>query len=148
MNEILEAIAPCGLNCSKCFAYKESEIKRNSLSLKKSLGNFDVYARRFVELLNEPTFQKYPDFKEVLDLLGEANCNGCREEKCKLFDDCNVRQCAKEKDHNFCFECDEFPCSNTGFDEHLNKRWLANQQRMSEVGVGKYYQEIKDKPRY
>ena len=78
-------IAPCGLHCGKCFAFADGDISYHSGELKKVLGNFDVYAQRFVEMLDEPVFAKYPDFKEFLNHLSMATCQGCRKEKCKLF---------------------------------------------------------------
>lgn len=60
-------IAPCGLHCGKCFAFADGDISYHSNELKRSLGNFDVYAQRFVAMLDEPVFAKYPDFKEFLD---------------------------------------------------------------------------------
>lgn len=50
-------IAPCGLHCGKCFAFADGDISYHSNELKKSLGNFEVYAQRFVEMLNEPVLQ-------------------------------------------------------------------------------------------
>ena len=67
-------IAPCGLHCGKCFAFADGDISYHSNELKKSLGNFEVYAQRFVEMLNEPVFAKYADFKEFLDHLSVATC--------------------------------------------------------------------------
>lgn len=67
-------IAPCGLHCGKCFAFSDGEISYHSNELKRSLGNFDVYAQRFVDLLDEPVFAKYPDFKEFLNHLSVATC--------------------------------------------------------------------------
>jgi ribonucleotide reductase beta subunit family protein with ferritin-like domain len=77
-----------------------------------------------------------------------ATCQGCRKEKCKLFKTCNVRVCSEEKQVDYCFQCSHFPCENTGFDEHLYKRFVAINRRMQEVGVEKYYEEVKDLPRY
>ena len=74
-------IAPCGLHCGKCFAFADGDISYHSNELKRSLGNFDVYAQRFVAMLDEPVFAKYPDFKEFLDHLSVATCQGCRKEK-------------------------------------------------------------------
>ena len=45
---IKEAIAPCGLNCEKCFAHVDGDIRRYSRKLKKRLGNFEAYARRLL----------------------------------------------------------------------------------------------------
>nr|WP_231589999.1 DUF3795 domain-containing protein [Bacteroides acidifaciens] len=102
---IKKRIAPCGLHCGKCFAFTEGDISCHSTELKKSLGNFEVYAQRFVGMLDEPVFVKYPDSKEMLDYFSVASCQGCRKEKCKLFKTCNVRACSEEKEVEFCFQC-------------------------------------------
>lgn len=141
-------LGPCGLHCGKCFAFAEGDIHNLSKKLEVALGNFDVYAERFTDMLDEPVFQKYPDFKEFLHYLTTASCKGCREEKCKLFKDCGVRLCSEEKGVDFCFECSEYPCEHTGFDEHLHKRHIAINERMKEIGAQAYYDEIKDKSRY
>ena len=146
--ETKNKLGPCGLSCDKCFAFKDGHIKHHSRKLKKYLGNFDVYAQRFTELLEEPVFDKYPEFKEMLNYFTTVECQGCRKETCRLFKDCRVRDCHKEKHVHFCFQCDEFPCQKTGFDEHLHKRSVAINQRMKEIGVENYYAEIEDKPRY
>jgi hypothetical protein len=145
---IKEKLGPCGIHCGKCFAYTDGTIRKNSIELKKALGNFDVYAQRFADMLNEPVFKKYPDFKELLTYFSTVECKGCRKEKCKLFINCKVRDCHKEKGVAFCFQCSDFPCSNTGFDEHLHKRSVDINIRIKEIGVEKYYEEIKNKPRY
>jgi hypothetical protein len=147
-SQIKERLAPCGLHCGKCFAFKDGDIADSSQKLKKSLGNFDIYAERFVELLDKPVFKKYGEFKEMLEYFSNAECAGCRNEKCKLFKNCNVRLCSEAKGVDFCFQCADFPCDNTGFDVHLNKRWVIINRRMAEIGVENYYNEIKDKPRY
>lgn len=145
---IKRRLAPCGLHCGKCFAFTDGDIHNYGARLKDSLGNFDVYAERFVVLLDEPAFRKYPDFKEFLSLLSTGSCNGCREELCKLYKSCNVRACSETKKVDFCFQCEEFPCKNTGFDEHLYNRHVKINKRMAETGVEIYYEEVKDIPRY
>lgn len=147
-NLIKNRLAPCGLHCGKCFAYIDGDIVENSIQLKKALGNFDIYAERFVELLQEPVFKKYAEFKEMLDYFSNAVCFGCRNEKCKLFKNCKVRLCSEQKGVDFCFQCPDFPCGNTGFDEHLNDRSVKINRQMAHLGVERYYEAIKDEPRY
>ena len=147
-DEIKVRLAPCGLVCEKCFAYNNSEIVEHCKQLKASLGNFDVYADRFVDLLGISVFNKYPDFKKVLDYFSNASCLGCRNDGPKLIKDCKVRSCSNRKGVDFCFQCSDFPCNETGFDDHLNSRSVSINIRMSEIGVEKYYDEIKNKPRY
>ena len=104
--------------------------------------------KRFVTLLNEPKFEKYQDFKEMLHLLASNNCKGCRQEQCHLFKNCKVRDCYKTKGIDYCFLCNCFTCNNTGFDDNLQNRWLTINRRIKEIGLENYYNEIKDKPRY
>lgn len=146
--QIKQFIAPCGLNCAKCFAYTQGDIAQHSKQLKELLGGFDAYAERFVDMLKEPVFSKYPAFKELLHHFSSGQCNGCRNEKCKLYKDCKVRECHENKSVDFCYQCSDFPCNHTGFDKHLQERFVKNNLRMKEVGVGVYFSEIKDKPRY
>ncbi len=147
-DQIKEKLAPCGLHCGKCFAFNHGDIQKQSLLLKESLGNFDIYAARFIDLLNEPVFKKYPDFKEMLAYFASDGCKGCRQEKCKLFSNCKVRDCHERQGVDFCFQCTKFPCNDTGFDEHLHKRSVNINLKMKEIGVEKYYEEVKDVPRY
>lgn len=37
-DEILNSITPCGLNCEKCFAYEDGDIRRYSLKQFKSMS--------------------------------------------------------------------------------------------------------------
>lgn len=148
LETIKQRLAPCGLHCGKCFAFKEGDIARLSTDLVQVLGGFAAYAERFVTVLDDPVFLKYPTFQEFLDYLSTGICGGCRKENCRIAKRCNVRKCSEEKNVDFCFQCQEFPCGNTDFDDNLNSRHIAINERMKEIGVEKYYNEIKDKPRY
>lgn len=145
---IRERLAPCGLHCGRCFAFAGGPIHQLSSQLQSALGNFGVYAARFAELLNDPVFTCYPQFGTVLGHLAKGACRGCRKEKCALFTSCGVRPCAEERGVDFCFQCADFPCGRTGFDEHLYRRHVAINRRMEEIGVERYYEEVKDQPRY
>ncbi len=145
---LLIKFGPCGLLCEKCFAYSSGRIKFHADRLRRNLGNFDNYAKRFVSLLEEPAFEKYADFKEMLALLSLGNCKGCRNQECYLFKGCNVRTCHKEKEVDFCYQCKDFPCNDTGFDDDLQNRWLSINERIRNVGLKNYYTEVKDKSRY
>ncbi len=146
--QIKESLAPCGLSCETCFAYVDGDIHQLSVKLKEKLGNFGPSAKRFETLLDNPIFGKYPDFKEVLDFLASENCKGCRNEQCKMFKDCGVRICHQEKQVDYCYQCDEFPCDRTNFDERLNKIWVLINEKIKEVGLEQYYEKTKARPRY
>jgi Protein of unknown function (DUF3795) len=143
--EIKKILAPCGLNCMKCQAYAEGDIKGHATALKMLLGSFDSYAKRFSKFL--PVFKNYPAFKEILHQFSQANCNGCRKGDCK-YPNCGVAMCYKQKDIDFCFQCVDFPCEKSNFDPNLHERWIRMNRRMKEMGVEAYYEETKDQPRY
>jgi hypothetical protein len=147
-DELIDKFGPCGLLCEKCYAYYKGPIRFHAEQLKNNLGEFDNYAKRFITLLDKPVFSKYDDFKELLDLLASSNCQGCRKQQCHLFAGCKVKQCYKSKEVDFCYQCKDFPCDNTGFDEDLKQRWLKINQRIRKIGLESYYNEVKDKPRY
>ncbi len=145
--QILESLSPCGISCEKCFAHINGDIRKHSLMLKEKLGNFAIYAQRFSTMV-DPIFEKYADFKVMLDYFASENCSGCRNEQCKLYKGCGVRACHQEKKLDYCFECQDFPCDKTGFDSHLQARWVKLNERIRKVGIEQYYEESKDKPRY
>lgn len=147
-NNYNDKFGPCGLLCEKCFAFQSGQIRHHAQGLKDCLGNFDNYAKRFTTLLSEPAFEKYPDFKELLTLLAAGNCQGCRKQECHLFKNCNVKNCYKVQKVDYCYQCELFPCENTGFDTNLKQRWLNINKRIRAVGLENYYNEIKDLPRY
>jgi len=148
LEKIKRQLGPCGIYCGKCYAFSDGAIKHHSSELLKALGNFEPFALRFITLLEESVFKKYPDFKEMLAHFADVGCKGCRNDDCKLFKGCKVKECARDKAADFCFQCPEFPCDHTGFDENLQKRWIAINRRMLKVGVERYFEEIKDKSRY
>ncbi len=143
--QIMKVLAPCGLNCGKCQAFSEGEIRKHAVELKKLLGAFDTYAERFSTFL--PVFKNYPAFKDLLNQFSSANCKGCRQGDCK-YPNCGVAPCHKEKSVDFCFQCNEFPCNKTNFDPNLHGRWVSMNNRIKEIGVEAYFEETKDLPRY
>ena len=143
--DILQELAPCGLDCRKCMANRDGDIRRTSEQLQRLLGSFDNYAERFSAF--QPVFENYPAFKELLAYFTQADCRGCREGDCK-FPNCTVLACSRGKGVDFCCQCDEFPCDKTDFDPNLRRRWVQMGNRMKEVGVEAYCEETKDAPRY
>jgi hypothetical protein len=97
-----ELIAYCGLDCSKCNAFKATQA--NDLERKKEL------AKKWTEGLNVE-FQ--PE---------EITCNGCLSDTlsgwCSKI--CKIRPCAVERKVKTCAHCEEYPCGKL-------KEFLANE---------------------
>jgi hypothetical protein len=143
--ELLGRMAPCGLACYTCAAAKDGAIQSHSRTLLRLLESFDGFAERSSDY--EPTLKKYPDFKEVLLLFASASCEGCRDGK-GTYPGCRVSPCTKEKGLDFCFECEAFPCDDTGFEPQLREKWLRANNRMREIGAEAFFNDVKDKPHY
>lgn len=143
--EVLQSLAPCGLNCSKCMAFADGEISRHARELSRLLGSFDTYAERFSKFI--PVFNDYPQFKNLLEVFTKGDCRGCRKGECK-YPNCIVPECSRERGADFCFQCDEFPCERATFDPNLKKRWLSMNRRMKEIGAEMYFEETRNTPRY
>lgn len=143
---IIDDLAPCGLSCSKCLNKKDGEIATTAKRLATLLGdNFASYAEIFSSFM--PGFKQYPSFRNLLDHMANAACDGCRNGK-GCYPDCVPSSCTKEKGYSFCFECPEFPCNRTRFDKDLSDRWIYMNERMKEIGPEAYHSETKDKCRY
>ncbi len=86
-------IAFCGLECTKCPAYiskrDDNQELREKTAKEWSSGGFQIE----------------PD---------QVNCNGCHSdgELLKFCAECNVRNCAIEKEYDTCADCSEYPCSD------------------------------------
>ncbi|MCP4744693.1 MAG: DUF3795 domain-containing protein [Desulfobacteraceae bacterium] len=59
-----------------------------------------------------------------------------------------MRACHQAKGIDFCHACGDFPCNNTGFNEHMHRRWIELNEHVRKVGIEKYYEQTKDQPRY
>ncbi len=145
---IKESLAPCGLCCETCFAHVNGDIGKYSMKLKEKLGNFHIKAKRFETLLDDPIFNKYPHFKEMLDYFASENCKGCRNEQCKLFKECGVRGCHQDKKIDFCYQCTQFPCDRTNFEPDMYKGWKIQNEKIRDMGIEDFYEKTKNRPRY
>jgi len=143
--EILEHLAPCGIDCYRCVAYKDGPVGQMASRLKDALTGFERMAA--IRSDNIPVLKHYSEFIEILDFLAQGECRGCRKgSACVPF--CAAKDCFKEKNVDFCFQCEEYPCSRNSYPQNLAKRWAAYNDRMKEVGVENFYEEQSKKPRY
>jgi hypothetical protein len=143
--EILQALAPCGLDCNRCADYQGGEIRRLSQNLLQLLGGYQRVAR--MKEKNSPLFKNYHHFKEILDSLAGGPCGGCRSHNNRCFIECRAKACPAEKQVDFCFQCAHYPCDSQ-FTGALRERWLLRNNRMKEIGVEEFYKEQLNIPRY
>lgn len=148
MDQIKQALAPCGLSCEKCFAHVDGEIRQYAMKLRDALGNFGPYAKRFETLMANPMFKNYPQFKGMLEYLANGNCRGCRIEQCKMFENCGIRVCYQTKQVDFCYQCQDFPCDNTRFDPVLHQAWVQINESIRRKGIEDYCLKTRNRPRY
>lgn len=76
----------------------------------------------------------------------DLKCHGCRSEQLSFFcrEKCTMKQCAAEKEIDFCGECPEYPCdelqSFQALMPHRIELWESH-QRIQDVGYEKWYLE-------
>lgn len=143
--EVVERLAPCGIDCERCVRCAHGSVKQAAQDLAESLTGFEKMAPRMAD--HVPALAQYSGFVEVLDFFSQADCEGCRAGGSQL-PFCATRTCFAEKGVNFCFECDEYPCERNQYPQNLAERWRACNDRMRDVGAVAYYRESLGKPRY
>ncbi len=141
--EIVEVLAPCGLNCSRCAEYEKGEIKQSSDKLLTLLGNYQRIAA-FKEK-SKPAFSAYQQFVDILNIFAQAPCGGCRSEGNYCPVTCAAKTCYREQGIDFCFQCSQFPCDKQ---IPVGERWQKMNERMQEVGVENFFEEQNKLPRY
>jgi len=140
---IVDILAPCGLNCSRCAEYQNGEIKQSSEKLLALLGNYQRIAT--IKEKANSAFTAYQQFLELLNIFAQGPCGGCRsaENYCPV--NCAAKTCHREKGVDFCFQCSVFPCDKP---IPLGERWLKMNERMREIGVEQFFAEQSKLPRY
>ena len=144
-SEAREKLAPCGLDCSRCADYEQGEIKQVSARLIKLLGNYQRLARMKEAVV--PAFQHYSQFQAVLEKFAAAGCSGCRGDHVLCPTVCAARDCHKENQVDFCFQCTHYPCDKQ-FSGKLRERWLTINDRMKAIGPAAYCEEQAGLSRY
>lgn len=143
--EVVERLAPCGLDCSRCYAREGGDIQSAALALREALAGFEHMAPRIEG--RYPALAHYEHFREVLDLACAGGCPDCRSGGPEM-PFCAARTCFREKGVDFCFQCDEYPCERNSYPENMAVRWHRYNDRMREVGVVQFYREQRRLPRY
>jgi Protein of unknown function (DUF3795) len=143
--EILDRLAPCGLDCHRCVMCSDGVVKRSAAALVAALEGFENMAPRVTA--RAPALEGYRQFADVLAVFAGASCTGCRGGGSTL-PFCAARTCFREQGVDYCFQCREYPCKRNQYPESFEERWRANNDRMREVGVEQYYRESLQQPRY
>jgi hypothetical protein len=143
--QILGRLAPCGIDCQRCVMCADGVVQRTALELSVALEGFDKVAARMAD--HAPGLARYEEFQQVLGLLTEVSCTGCRAGGASL-PFCAARTCFREHGVDYCFQCADYPCTHNDYPERFEQRWRATNDRMREVGVEQYYRESLRKPRY
>ena len=115
----------CGLNCGICDMYKASH------------GDTALHEELVI------WFQENVDPK-----ITYISCEKCRgpNDKCWT-EDCFFRNCATEKGHKYCFECDDFVCEKLekfGKTAPHHARTIENMKEMRKMGLEKWITSQKE----
>ena len=117
--------APCGLDCFNCELYEENLTEDLAALIHDKLG------------VNKQ----------------DITCKGCRQQDGKHYhlgpDGCATLDCVKEKGVDFCYDCDDFPCSKLAPTADQANRYphnmkLYNLCRMKKIGIENWIKESTD----
>ncbi|MBN1425155.1 DUF3795 domain-containing protein [Candidatus Fermentibacteria bacterium] len=144
-DDILDHLAPCGLDCTRCVAFAGGAVRRLAAELDGALAGYESVAARMAGFV--PVLTHYPEFESVLQFLKSGSCTGCRAGGSSV-PFCSARTCFRDKGVDFCFQCDEFPCDRNEYPDSLGERWRAYGKRMGEIGPEAFYREQCARPRY
>jgi hypothetical protein len=92
-DQVIQRLAACGLDCSRCADYKNGEIGELSAKLSGLLTGYDRLAK--IKSERNPAFEGYDKFKEVLDIFAEPSCGGCRSDSVQCPITCHAKLCHK-----------------------------------------------------
>ena len=54
-----------------------------------------------------------------------ADCAGCRNEGCDIWEECRSYHCCQDKGLDGCWACNEYPCDNPLFDKARVRAFIA-----------------------
>lgn len=145
MNTITDQLAPCGLDCSRCVRRSGGTIQQAARTLRDGLDGFATMAQLYAA--HDSRFSAYGDFSALLDFFSQGDCPGCRN-GASCNGGCAAQTCCREKQVDFCFQCDEYPCERNSFNPGLAQKWRMKNDSMKENGIETFYDRQRCMPRY
>jgi len=135
--DLLHLVGYCGLYCGLC-AHR-NRIPQQARQLQKSMHDegYDNWYQYVPEVKDA-----FPPFWQFLQRLIETDCT-CRTGGGPP--DCNIRQCAKQKQVEVCPQCKEYPC---GHIEALAEHYptlIQDGKRLQKVGLKKWIEEQEER---
>lgn len=137
--KIEDQIGYCGIPCGYC-AIGNGEIAKTAEKLTKFVEEYG-----FEQWIEDSTKDfKFSEFKKGLEWFFQCSCLGCKEGG--GIPDCEVRNCAKEKNVEICSFCNEFPCELLSkFQEQMVPGIIEILTQIKEKGIDRWLSEQKSK---
>jgi hypothetical protein len=128
-NSVEWVISICGLNCAKCDMHLA--------------GHGD-------EKLRNEIIEWFKEKRNLTLKPEQVKCEGCKGPlDAHWSSDCEMLQCAKKKGYEYCFQCEDFPCTTVnnfasdGVSHH--QRTVENAKIMRKTGLDAWIAEQKRK---
>ena len=144
MVDSMSLVTYCGGYCGDCWI-KNGKIREMAKTLQGTLKGWAVPERAKALACREPAASHYPEFEGILDWIQAQTCEGCRASgSICLWGEatCFVRDCAREKQVQGCFECaEEKGCGKIAVLDRGDPTMPANRERMREIGMSAWEAE-------
>ena len=136
-------ITVCGQRlCSQCDYHKGAIVKaaQKMLSFVEQYGSLGL-------IVGASTNYNYDNFTELLRWIAgqDKPCKGCRNGGgWSWWPDCPVRDCCLSKNLSFCFQCDEFPCSNLleGSLIERKRAIIQTNRKIEKLGIDEWLKQL------
>ena len=151
--QILDAIAPCSLCCYTCPGKKNGIIANTAKTLCHYFEGYYDFNRENLPERHQAYTEKMRQFTDQLEKQSNPTCNGCRDNthgKCCI-KGCFILECSLNHEVSFCAECKEFPCNKLTtdiFNPIVIAEWKKGNERIREVGIERFYEEITARSHY
>ena len=131
-----DLIAYCGIYCGGCGIYKGRVITIVAKDLKELIESYSY--PDWVPKFGRIDFN-FEEFRKGLDYLTKRDSGCYTQVPCKEgcgCPECKIKECAKERKIELCFECKDFPCEHfSQFGEDWRIAMVKEQERFKKLGI-------------
>ncbi|MCI8441461.1 MAG: DUF3795 domain-containing protein [Provencibacterium sp.] len=114
--KLLHYLAPCSFLCYTCLALRDgafSECAPRLLAYSEDVCEFLTESFRLPPGEQKEQEAFFDAFYGTLGQLSGGGCHGCRSDaalKRGCLSGCGISDCVREREIDFCAQCEEFPC--------------------------------------
>lgn len=136
VTELKKLIGYCGIYCGGCGMYNGRIIAMVARDFKELMESYSY--PDWVPKFGGIDFN-FEEFQKGLDYFTRENSGCYSQVPCKEgcgMPECEIKECAKRKGVEYCFECNDFPCEHfSQFGEEWRLAMIEEHERFKKLGM-------------